>query len=253
MVEIKKHSPVGVVKVALDGGFIAALLPGVVGRVKALDPLYLETPDTSVVWCSPDQVPEVAMDSYGYYWAAVRRENGKIHTFPAAYANVMKMDGEEELEETTQYNRARFDPPTASADHCSLATGWFDIKSSSDYDSLFEPLLGKNDELVAWREVEAYQDDDIVVNTDQPVGVVEDGVMTRSPRDPPGEGRYISSAKMSCELPPGTQLYVRPAQQLTEADIARAAAALGVQVPALKAVLDVEASRKVTQYLAASK
>lgn len=47
----------------------------------------------------------------------------------------------------------------------------------------------------------------------EPVGVVDDGVMTRSPRDLPGEGRYISAVKMSCELPPGTKLYAAPSAQ----------------------------------------
>jgi len=84
-------------------------------------------------------LPSTPPGSDMFVIVAVRRgHNAKIYTFPAIYAN----------QYTLQYN----DEPSERQ-----VTGFFTHSSAGDDDYLWQPLLDRGDELVAWAQIPQYE------------------------------------------------------------------------------------------------
>lgn len=110
----------------------------------------------AVAWRHPDEVPEVVPGGNAYFWVAVRRKHdGRVYSFPAQYLNAMLLCNEWSDDTERSGNRYHHGP-TCEVEGSFPATGWHDAKEHSEYDCVYQPLLGDADELVAWREVADY-------------------------------------------------------------------------------------------------
>lgn len=109
-------------------------------------------------WRSPNVLPDVAPGAMGWFWVAVRRESGRIYSFPATYLNALPLnrDDFDPIEKQERGNRWQNDPPAESDECCMIATGWHDVKEHSEYDGFYAHLLSRSDELVAWRPVQDF-------------------------------------------------------------------------------------------------
>lgn len=97
-----------------------------------------------------ERLPPVAEGRDGFYWIAIRRASGKVHTFPAVYANRYPLCSSDD------------DPCEASGpgwsqevldenDEGDIAvSGWYDIKSDDEFDYRYVPVCDKGDEVIAW-------------------------------------------------------------------------------------------------------
>ena len=87
----------------------------------------------AVAWRAPNEVPETKPGSYSYRIVAVKRgHSGKVYSFGAFYLNAVPLWFEDDNEERP-------------------VTGWHGDKEGDD-GPIYEPLLGPNDELMAWCE-----------------------------------------------------------------------------------------------------
>lgn len=136
-------------------------------------------------WRHPDEVPDVPAGGSAYLWVAVKRNgDGRVYSFPAQYLNAMLLcdewgDGAERSGNRYQHG------PVDEDDGSFPATGWHSAKEHGEYESVYQPLLGDGDELVAWREVPSYP------ATTPPAPVVPEGmvlaeVLRRVAADPDG-------------------------------------------------------------------
>ena len=102
------------------------------------------------IWNSPDITPNVKRGGSGFFVVAVRRSNGKIYTFPAAYLNKMELSFEDCSVPESGYGCV-FEETEDGA----ICSGWFDWKTHADYDDFYQVLL-EDGELVAWAELPAF-------------------------------------------------------------------------------------------------
>lgn len=109
-------------------------------------------------WRAPDEIPDVPSGENAFFWVAVRRSNGHVHSFPANYLNRTLLYNE--WDDDTARSGNRYTHGAQDEDEGAFeATGWHSAKESSDYDGLYAPLLATDDELIAWREVAAWTGD----------------------------------------------------------------------------------------------
>lgn len=110
-------------------------------------------------WRHRDEVPAVKAGELQWFWVAVRRDDGRIVSMPAAYLNALGLDNDDDpIEEPQQGNRYRYDVPDEDEDHCMIASGWHDARSHGEYDALYLPLLTDKEELIAWMPMPEYGD-----------------------------------------------------------------------------------------------
>lgn len=107
-------------------------------------------------WNAPDVDPVINAGTDKDFIVAVRRQhNGKVYTFPATYCNDLPLMSDDPKDADgagwTQREAGEDDE-----DGDVYITGWFDIRSDAEYENRYHPALQKGDELVAWREIEAY-------------------------------------------------------------------------------------------------
>lgn len=114
------------------------------------DGMQLYTHPAPATWNSPGIIPNVKRGGSRFFVVAVRRANGKIYTFPAAYLNKMELSFEDCSVPESGYGCV-FEETEDGA----ICSGWFDWKTHADYDDFYQVLL-EDGELVAWAELPAF-------------------------------------------------------------------------------------------------
>jgi len=89
-------------------------------------------------WLPADVPPDISVGDERWYIVAVKRgHSGSIHSFGAAYLNGVEMYDEDDNSAMTM-------------------TGWYDT-SNDDGRTLYNPVIGNEDELMGWQEFPLFQ------------------------------------------------------------------------------------------------
>ena len=89
-------------------------------------------------WRPADVPPDISVGDERWYIVAVKRgHSGSIHSFGAAYLNGVEMYDEDDNSAMTM-------------------TGWYDT-SNDDGRTLYNPVIGNEDELMGWQEFPLFQ------------------------------------------------------------------------------------------------
>lgn len=114
--------------------------------------------ETAPNWQPADAIPDLQAGTDRYFQIAVKRLNGKVYSYPALYGNSLALSSEDTEPSGNSGNRWRWHfLPEHLADEGDMGvTGWYDAKSSSEYDSCYCPALDKDDELMGWHELPQY-------------------------------------------------------------------------------------------------
>lgn len=112
---------------------------------------------SSPSWMDASIPPNVPKGKDAYFWIAVRRKDrDKVVTFPAVYANAYPLCSEDpEDAQGDHWSQVSVDYDEVGADI--LATGWYDIKESAEYDSEYSPVCNKGDVILAWHRGPEFQ------------------------------------------------------------------------------------------------
>lgn len=107
-------------------------------------------------WNAPDVDPVVKPGNDKYFIIAARcQRDGKVYTLPATYCNDLPLMSEDPDDAKGNGWSQRL--AGENDEDCDiLITGWYDVRSHSEYDNMYSAALRSGDELVAWREIEAY-------------------------------------------------------------------------------------------------
>lgn len=111
--------------------------------------------DNAVTWVPAATAPNVPAGSSRYFWVTVRRKSGKLHAFPAIYVNAVPLVAliGTDLEDTSGPGWSQVVLPENNAHDCDVAvTGWYDLKSETDYFNGYQPICEEGDEVLAWAE-----------------------------------------------------------------------------------------------------
>lgn len=148
------------------------------------DGMQLYTPPAPAIWNSPDIIPNVKRGGSGFFVVAVRRANGKIYTFPAAYLNKMELSFEDCSVPESGYGCV-FEETEDGA----ICSGWFDWKTHADYDDFYQVLLEDGEELVAWACLPVFGGQ---VAQQSPAPAVDDAALYQSIAEALGEAMDCS-------------------------------------------------------------
>lgn len=122
---------------------------------------HLKAPTPDVVggdvvgWHAPDEIPSTKPNDRDFFQIAVRRKRSdKVFSFPAVYCNSLALTVEYDPEESSGNRWSSHFLSEELADEGEMGfTGWWDVKSNSEYDTYYEPALEDGDELIGWCEL----------------------------------------------------------------------------------------------------
>ena len=123
-------------------------------RIRQLEAERAAVPDGWIL--TADRLPDVAEGRDAFYWIAIKRASGKVHTFPAVYANRYPLCCSYDNPSDASgpgWSQVVLDE---NGDGDIAVTGWYDIKSDSEYDSLYIPVCEKGDEVIAWHDAPTF-------------------------------------------------------------------------------------------------
>lgn len=109
-----------------------------------IEPLYAAPQPVQQQWNHPDIAPSVKAGFSRLLVVAVRRNDGKVCSFPAHYLNRVELCFEDQGETSGNWWTHEY------GEEMMIATGWHDYHELDDY---YEPLLNDGAELLAWCEM----------------------------------------------------------------------------------------------------
>lgn len=103
-------------------------------------------------WIAASVTPDVAKGCDKYFWVTVRRQDGKLYSFPATYANALPLLSEDARDNSGPGWSQRALSEDENDEGDIEITGWYDHKcdTSGEYDRVYQPVCSRGDELVAW-------------------------------------------------------------------------------------------------------
>ncbi|KAF1006740.1 MAG: hypothetical protein GAK28_02416 [Luteibacter sp.] len=140
----------------IDGTHTDGFTPEAIESVRRI---FAPTPDVVggdvVGWHAPDEIPATKPNDRDFFQIAVRRKRSdKVFSFPAVYCNSLALTVEYDPEESSGNRWSSHFLSEELADEGEMGfTGWWDIKSNSEYDTYYEPALEDGDELIGWCEL----------------------------------------------------------------------------------------------------
>ncbi|WP_411887398.1 hypothetical protein [Hydrocarboniphaga effusa] len=104
-------------------------------------------------------IPAIPQYTDRSFIVAVRRDNGKVFTFPAVYCNQYPAHARcaPKAREGNGWKQ-ELAPDDIGDEGDILMTGWYDERSDDEYGSTYEPMLGDGDALIAWAAIPSYRE-----------------------------------------------------------------------------------------------